>query len=214
MPTTPVVDPDVEPDPPPEGPREPPPEPPDAPDPIDVRSKRPEHAKVDRLLSAVEGADHIDIADEWGGLGTPYRLELQLERHGDDVSYRAEMGRLGRAPVVRKSGTTPFATIASFLKRLSKKRVDPKQDYRTGPAWTDDMPTIRVTLRGPKLAAPLRLSVDDNRRHWQANGFFMTPDGPGDDRQLHLHAHVNQSYVRMLAILGAYEWLDEVSKSR
>jgi hypothetical protein len=210
--TRPIVDPNaVELPPPSKNPPEPYPEPPDAPDPVDDGPKPTEHVEVDALLAAIEGADTIDIHDAWGGLGTPYDLVLHLERHGDDVTYRGEMGRLGRPRIIKKNGTTPVATIASFLRRLSKKRVDRRQDYRTGPAWTDDNPTIRIALSGGSLRAPLRLSVDDNRRHWQANGFFVTPDVAREDQ---LHVHLNQSYVRMLTIIGVYEWLDEVSRTR
>ena len=192
------------------------PEPPDALDPVDDGPKPQEHIDVDRLLAAIEDADIIDIDDSWGGLGTPYHLVLHLERHGDEVTYRAEMGRLGRAPVVRRNGTTPVATTAAFVKRLSKKRIDRRQDYATGARWTDDNPTIRVMMTGPTLPKPLRLSIDDNRRHWKANGFFVTPDVATSvgAREEQLHVHLTQSYVRMLTILGVYEWLDEVSKSR
>jgi hypothetical protein len=220
--TTPIVDPAApELGPPATGRPEAYPEPPDDPPPAADGERPRAHAAVDALLAAIEGAVAIDIVDEWGGLGTPYRLVMHLERRADAMQYRAEMGRLGRPPVVRKSGVVPFAIIEPFLHRLSQRRVDRYQDYATGPITTDDNPTIFVTVTGPSLDAPLRLSLDDNQRHWRANGLFVSPDpphagDPPDDRTKRRarHAHVNQSYVRMLTVLGAYEWLDEVSKSR
>ncbi len=219
------------------------------------------HAKIDALLAAVEKADTIEIMDEWNGLGATYGNFVRLDRTGDELSYRAKIGEFGSVgervadpteprgeqsrrclcPIekhckcerdyVRKSGKIPFATIQAFLRRLSRKRVDRNQKHPTGAEHTDDYPRVHLVLTGPTLGAPLHLSVRDNRRHWRANGLFITPDPPPapqesvaiiigpvgtPSRQEKLtivrtdkHERLNGSFQRMLALLGAREWQEE-----
>jgi hypothetical protein len=211
-------------------------EPPDDPTPPDDKPKPAAHKKVDALLVAIEKADALDIVDQWEGMTGSHRLHLRLDRKGEEVAYRADVtGMMGTTK--KKTGTTPFANVRPFLHRLSRKRVDRKQDYRVGPTHTDDYPHIEVVVTGKSLGAPLKLLVEDNQRHWRANGLFIAPDPPPEpveatvitigpvgsgesrtEKQMiqsdDKHERINVSFNRMLGLIGAYEWLDEVSKSR
>jgi len=204
-------------------------EPPDVPVPAEQGSKPAAHAKVDALLAAVESAEVIEIEKSWSGMRGEYQLVVRLVRKGDDVSYKANVATSKGA---EKTGTTPFSTVKPFLHRLSRKRIDRKQDYAAGPRHTDDYPSVHVTIRGKALAAPLRLSVDDNQWHWRANGLYLAPDPPGPPYEetvitiapgptrsekrmttpTDVHWYVNASFNRLLALLGATDLVAQALK--
>jgi hypothetical protein len=113
----------------------------------------------------------------------------------------------------RKKGTTPAATVESFLNEVARHTIDPSPPP-IGRSWTDDYPKGHVVVWVTGASAPIHLSFLDQQRQWRANGRVLSPDPAKPDTFRTQHDAINGAYRAMLTTLGQSKWVDEIHKAK
>ncbi|MBX3192997.1 MAG: hypothetical protein KF819_38790 [Labilithrix sp.] len=173
-------------------------EPPDVPVPSRRGPRPPAHAKVDALLAAIEGADTIEIKDEWEGRSGSFDTFVRLERKGDELAYRAKVGERAGSVGERVADPTepPDAHRVKCLCPIDGScPCEAKYERKSG---TTSLETTRAFLR--RLS---RKRVDATQKH--RAGSIRTDDHPyvhvvfmgkALEQPLHLSVRDNQRHWR------------------
>jgi hypothetical protein len=148
--------------------------------------------ELDAALVHVPSATAIDVIDRHrGGSETTLRtIAFRIDRQGQDFVAK----HAGKKRNVRRE------VVEAFLKSVARK-IDDVQSHHRGNLHPDDYPDIRVTLAIPGRGE-IRLTIEDDQRHWMANGFFLegdgASDGSGDVLGKAFHPRINAAYAALL----------------
>lgn len=143
--------------------------------------------ELDVVLAHAASASAIDVTDRWHGGGPTRTIKFRIERQAKGFVVQDAKKR-----VVRREA------VEAFLKAVARK-IDDDQSHHRGNLKPDDYPEIRVVLTIPDRGE-VTLAVDDDQRHWTANGFFLEPDATsagGDVIARDFHKKINAAYVQL-----------------